>query len=344
MMGLTPGHMQVPTPSAFHGQQGMVRTPAAPMTPISARTPSGTPHTPGTAHTPGVMTPGSATPGGASTFHTGVPCHSLGVAQTPASSSLLQSNSASAERARQHRGPPRHLVFLTHFPIPNDEQSSHETNQRMMVLYGVGRQRDEARHFAKKVTKEVQKLLGKKNCMDLSGGGDPVLKVKKKKDKDCDLVASLENTFAKFKRLSYHDQHALTQTVAKNLTETISCFAAGTVSYLPVLDNVSFLFDLMEFCLSISFLLELCIQVCNCHRHYLPVKENVFLWCSRRLLVWCLNGGLALIPLNSCKTPIIVLMTREVCWSSDDSGCTTSIRSRVCLHSASHIYYVLLSL
>jgi len=185
------------------------------------------------------------------------------MSQTPASAVPLNS-SASAERARLHRGPPRHLVFLTHFPIPNDEQSSHEANQRMMVLYGVGRQRDDARHLAKKVTKEVLKLLGKKNCMDLSGGGDPVVKVKKKKDKDSDLVASLENTFAKFRRLSYHDQHAVTQTVAKNLMETISCFAAGTITYLPILDNVSFLFDLMEYCLNISCLLELTIQVCSC--------------------------------------------------------------------------------
>ena len=261
VMGLTPGHMQVPTPSTFHGQQGMARTPGAPMTPISARTPSGTPHTPGTAHTPGVMTPGSGTPGGpASAFHSSVPCHSLSMVHTPASALPQNSGTSSAERARLHRGPPRHLVFLTHFPIPDDEQSSHESNQRMMVLYGVGRQRDEARHLAKKVTKEILKLLGKKNCLDLSGGGDPVVKVKKKKD---DPVASLENTFGKFRRLSYHDQHAVTQAVAKSQTETMGCFAAGTITYLPILDNVSFLFDLMEYCLNISQLLELTIQVCS---------------------------------------------------------------------------------
>jgi len=262
------------------------------MTPISARTPGGAPHTPGTAHTPGVMTPGSATPGGASAFHSAVPCHSLGMAQTPASAVPLNS-SASAERARLHRGPPRHLVFLTHFPIPNDEQSTHETNQRMMVLYGVGRQRDDARHLAKKVTKEVLKLLGKKNCMDLSGSGDPVVKVKKKKDKDCDPVASLENTFGKFRRLSYHDQHAVTQTVAKNLTETIGCFAAGTITYLPVLDNVSFLFDLMEYCLNISCLLELTIQVCSCNEcqlfgtgNCISIYVNKNLYCSASFIMY----------------------------------------------------------
>jgi len=54
--------------------------------------------------------------------------------------------------------------------------------------------------------------------------------------------------------------------VAKNLTETIGCFAAGTITYLLILDNVSFLFDLMEYCLNISQLLELTIQVRNCRK------------------------------------------------------------------------------
>jgi mediator of RNA polymerase II transcription subunit 12 len=104
-------------------------------------------------------------------------------------------------------------------------------------------------------------LLGKKNCVDLSGG-DPNAKAKKKKEKDGgDPVSNLDNTFGKFRKLSYYDQHAVTQTVAKLLSETISSFASGTVSYLPQIDYVSFLFDLMEYCLNISRLLDLAIQV-----------------------------------------------------------------------------------
>lgn len=130
----------------------------------------------------------------------------------------------------------------------------------MVVLYGVGRHRDEARHLVKKVTKDIMKLFSKKNCLDLSGG-DPVVKTKKKKEKDGDAVASLENTFTKFRKLSYYDQHAVTQTIAKSLSEAISSFASGTITYLPLLENTSFLFDLMEYCLNISQLLEIAIQL-----------------------------------------------------------------------------------
>jgi len=150
-MGMTPSLAQVPTPSAYHGQSS-ARTPGAPMTPMSARTP-GPPHTPGMAHTPGSVTPGG------SSFHTsgGGPGQTIGMVHTPASvlpPTCGTNVPSSAERVlgTNHRGPPRHLVFLTHFPIPNDDQlSSHESNQRMVVLYGVGRQRDEARHLVKKV-------------------------------------------------------------------------------------------------------------------------------------------------------------------------------------------------
>lgn len=39
--------------------------------------------------------------------------------------------------------PPRHLMYALHFPIPQDESTLHETNQRLLVLYGVGSGRDQ---------------------------------------------------------------------------------------------------------------------------------------------------------------------------------------------------------
>lgn len=52
----------------------------------------------------------------------------------------------------------RHLLYTTHFPLPQDETcSQHDCNQRHVLLYGVGRVRDEARHIVKKMTKEVSR-------------------------------------------------------------------------------------------------------------------------------------------------------------------------------------------
>ena len=53
----------------------------------------------------------------------------------------------------------KHLCYATHFPVPQDEFSNHECNQRFMMLYGVGKARDEARHVLKKINKvRINKL------------------------------------------------------------------------------------------------------------------------------------------------------------------------------------------
>ena len=65
---------------------------------------------------------------------------------------------------------------------PQEDCTSHEYNQRLIVLYGVGKAREEARHSLKKTTKEIVKLFSKRNCIDVTSGD--VGKVKKKKDKE----------------------------------------------------------------------------------------------------------------------------------------------------------------
>ena len=84
------------------------------------------------------------------------------------------------------------LVCLKHGPECNivrqmhcvwqEDCSSHEYNQRLIVLYGVGKAREEARHSLRKTTKEIVKLYSKRNCIDVVSGD--VGKVKKKKDKE----------------------------------------------------------------------------------------------------------------------------------------------------------------
>lgn len=52
-----------------------------------------------------------------------------------------------------------------------DESSSHECNQRTILLYGVGRAREEARHQLKKITKDILKILNKKSTTEMGGKG-----------------------------------------------------------------------------------------------------------------------------------------------------------------------------
>ena len=65
----------------------------------------------------------------------------------------------------------RHWQYVYHFPLPQDENSTHDCNQRNVLLYGVGRGRDDASRNVKRIYKDVTKLFGKKFSIDVSDGG-----------------------------------------------------------------------------------------------------------------------------------------------------------------------------
>ncbi|KAF2359628.1 Mediator complex subunit Med12 [Trinorchestia longiramus] len=158
-----------------------------------------------------------------------------------------------AEPESLRKQPPRHLVYAQHFPLPSDDSYSHETNQRYVLLYGVGKARDEARHAVKKLTKEIQKLFSKKFSNDVAEGG----KVKKSSRGEF----SFESLLSRFSLLSYFDQHCITSNVAAQVLEMLCGCGSGNSNYLPLLDHVAFLMDLMETGLNIHGLLQLCVQL-----------------------------------------------------------------------------------
>ena len=225
------------------------RTPA-PHTPSMARTP-GAPHTPGTAHTPAAA---ATTP---ATAHTPQPSvHSPRILQPAHQPTTAQPATLPEQNIKRSL---KHLCYVNHFPITQDEFSAHETNQRMLILYGVAKERDEITHSVKKIVKEVQKLYQRKNCIDVIAG--EVRKKEKKKDKERDSEGSLESTFSKFRKLSYFDQHAVTQRCAPLVVDLLTSFTSGSSVCLPVIDNISFLLNLMENALNIAGLLDFAVLV-----------------------------------------------------------------------------------
>lgn len=48
----------------------------------------------------------------------------------------------------------RHYVYAKHFPLNHDDpMSQHDCNQRYILLFGVGKERDEKKHAVKKMAK-----------------------------------------------------------------------------------------------------------------------------------------------------------------------------------------------
>ncbi|XP_065362312.1 mediator of RNA polymerase II transcription subunit 12 [Calliphora vicina] len=162
----------------------------------------------------------------------------------------------------------RHYIYTKHFPIPQDDPSmiySSESNQRYILLFGVGKERDEKKHAVKKMSKEICKLFTKKFSIDVAEGG----KVKKHSRNEFNF----ENTTSKCQNMAYFDQHVVTSQCAATVLEQLNGFAVGNNNYLPVQEHVAFLFDLMEMALNIHSLLELCDQILK----ELPEVENQLL-------------------------------------------------------------------
>ncbi|XP_025029819.1 mediator of RNA polymerase II transcription subunit 12-like protein, partial [Python bivittatus] len=143
--------------------------------------------------------------------------------------------------------------------LKKDESSSHECNQRMILLYGVGKEREEARHQLKKITRDILKILNKKSTSEMSGG-DEGPKVRKNKQ---EAFPTLETVFTKLQQLSYFDQHQVTSQISNNVLEQITSFASGTSYHLPLAHHIEFIFDLMEPALNINGLIDFAVQLLN---------------------------------------------------------------------------------
>uniref|UniRef100_A0A452H3B1 Mediator complex subunit Med12 domain-containing protein n=1 Tax=Gopherus agassizii TaxID=38772 RepID=A0A452H3B1_9SAUR len=146
----------------------------------------------------------------------------------------------------------------SHGPFPSEESCSHECNQRLVVLFGVGKQRDDARHTIKKITKDILKVLNRKSTAET--GGEEGQKRKRSKP---EAFPTAEDIFAKFQHLSHFDQHQVTSQVSRNVLEQITSFALGMSYHLPLVQHVQFIFDLMEYSLNISGLIDFAIQLLN---------------------------------------------------------------------------------
>lgn len=133
-------------------------------------------------------------------------------------------------------------------------------------MYGVGKAREESRHVVKKVSKEICRLFHKKLAIDIQTEGTNLTGVgafvgsSKSRKHSSRLEFNFELSMQRFLALSYFDRHTVAAQAASTCMEMISSFTGGGAYYLPILEHISFLFDLFEVSLSISGLIDLCLQ------------------------------------------------------------------------------------
>ena len=77
----------------------------------------------------------------------------------PASLSSDQRDNALMDSSCNLPKKSQHAQYAQHFPIPADNLSAHENNQRLVLLYGVGKARSQAIATTKEVTKALCAML-----------------------------------------------------------------------------------------------------------------------------------------------------------------------------------------
>ena len=164
----------------------------------------------------------------------------------------------------------RHWQYVYQFPLPQDENSTHDCNQRNVLLYGVGRGRDEASRNVKRICKDVSKLFSKKLSIDVSDGG------KVKKHNKGEVI--FEQVAQRFQNLSYYDQHHVTFQCGQTMIEMLSAFANSNANYLPYPEYVSFLFDLTSLSLNIQGKMNhLICHFCQLRRNSSIILQSIIL-------------------------------------------------------------------
>ncbi|XP_039264438.2 mediator of RNA polymerase II transcription subunit 12-like isoform X1 [Styela clava] len=173
---------------------------------------------------------------------------------------------------------PRHVQFLMHFPISfEDDESIHESNQRLMVLYGAGRQRNEVKKAVKKITKYVCKLVQKRSitspaensfCIPStkvpSVGGSK--KSKNRTTNDLSLSSSSNSQspdmlLKRFRCLSYFDQHYITTQASKAILTSFSDYVSERSQNLPLMNSITLVLNLMEEALNFGGIVQLAVQI-----------------------------------------------------------------------------------
>ncbi|CAF4183789.1 unnamed protein product, partial [Rotaria sp. Silwood2] len=153
----------------------------------------------------------------------------------------------------QQRNRKRCLFYLEQFPYPLDEDFRDDFNQRKIILFGITPKRDEAKRQLKTNVRLLSSLFKLRNCLETTNESPPFTR--------STPYAHYLQIRRSILSLSYHDQYYVTNRVSKLLIERLTNFIERRTSRLPWLDDVAFLFELMEKSLNLYGLIQTCVDI-----------------------------------------------------------------------------------
>ncbi|CAH3150356.1 unnamed protein product [Pocillopora meandrina] len=142
----------------------------------------------------------------------------------------------------------QHAQYAQHFPIPAENVTAHESNQRLILLYGVGKARSQAIATTKEVMKALCAMLNDLGKVDDSGlctdqgQSNEYLVLKRERDEKRAVL------YSKFSNLTCFDQYLAvakcTNILRDQKAKQPKIF--GLVMPTPTLSQLEFLYDLFE--------------------------------------------------------------------------------------------------
>lgn len=197
---------------------------------------------------------------------------------TPCKSSSNNINSTSnksngtlnaKQKAHQLKPMSKLALIVLHLPIPHNNQFQHERNQRFVVLYGFGSKKQEILESLRTSTKNLIQLFSRKSSIDLTGELDQKTRSRNKYYNTIttnNFAAStyreqeqLNELSTEFAKLTNHDQHAIAYRVNTFIVNVYKNLEQK--NYLPRLQHLQFIFDLMETHVNVFNLLTFAIRL-----------------------------------------------------------------------------------
>uniref|UniRef100_A0A915CBV2 Mediator complex subunit Med12 domain-containing protein n=2 Tax=Parascaris univalens TaxID=6257 RepID=A0A915CBV2_PARUN len=145
-----------------------------------------------------------------------------------------------------------HERFLIHLPVPQTNEYRSECNQRALLLYGIGEQRDTVKNELKKAAREITKIWTKRIVVEFSFSKPSEIRFKKRASRD-----QINEALQKFKSQTYYDQVVLCGWCCDNFISMITDFVDGHSAVLPAAEGFDVLLNMMEHCKNISGIMEL---------------------------------------------------------------------------------------
>lgn len=185
------------------------------------------------------------------------PCKSSDALKSNSQLSIKSSSSSSTSTQVS-----KFAVFVLNLPVPQTQNYTHERNQRFVLLYGFGSKKQEILDKIHLLTKQFQNLFRRKLSIDLNESTTiSSLNTKRSASgsnysRHLNVITKLhiclsqaeseqlQNIQREYNKMSYYDQYAI---ISKVNTFVLDAYKnMSQKNYLPKLQYILFIFDLME--------------------------------------------------------------------------------------------------